>query len=395
ISPCAQGFQNQTSHRSQSRKLKKLDMKKRWYIILGIVIVGIIAWIMFSKKSETKEEDKSAFIQPQIRDIENKQLLSGRLQSSKEVNIKSELAGIIDQLYVKVGDEVRAGQAIGKIRTLPDPRASQDANRQIETSQINLERIKANYLRNKMLFEKEVISKMEYESSLQEYKIAQNDLSNARANQKITRQGFSNKSDFVSNIIYSTIDGVVLDLPAKVGSTIQNRNNFSEGTTIATVADVNEFVFRGQVSEKDLKHIEINKELDIKISALKGEKFKARISKISPKGVDVSGITRFDFEAILIVKDTELYKIRSGYTAIGELVIQNVKQAMTLEEKYIQYSGDTTFVYVKKDKASKEKKIVTVGISDGQYIEIKSGLKKEDKIFKELSKEDGEVQVSF
>ena len=370
-------------------------MKKRWYIILGIVIVGIIAWIMYSKKSETKEEDKSAFIQPQIRDIENKQLLSGRLQSSKEVNIKSELAGIIDQLYVKVGDEVRAGQAIGKIRTLPDPRASQDANRQIETSQINLERIKANYLRNKMLFEKEVISKMEYESSLQEYKIAQNDLSNARANQKITRQGFSNKSDFVSNIIYSTIDGVVLDLPAKVGSTIQNRNNFSEGTTIATVADVNEFVFRGQVSEKDLKHIEINKELDIKISALKGEKFKARISKISPKGVDVSGITRFDFEAILIVKDTELYKIRSGYTAIGELVIQNVKQAMTLEEKYIQYSGDTTFVYVKKDKASKEKKIVTVGISDGQYIEIKSGLKKEDKIFKELSKEDGEVQVSF
>lgn len=360
-------------------------MKKIWIILIGTIILGGVIAYLFSKKSDSKEtvEDKNQYAYLSNRDIANQLLLSGKLQSGKEVNIKSELAGIIDDLYTNVGDHIKKGQAIAKIRILPDPRSTQDASRQLEVAQINLERIKANYNRTKTLYEKEVIPRMEYEASLQEYKIAQTDLQNAQTNLRIVRQGFSSKSDFVSNMIYSTIDGIVLDLPIKVGASIQNRNNFSEGTTLATIADENEYVFKGQVNEKDLRHLSIHKEMDITINALGKERYKANISKIAPKGIDISGITRFDFEAKLNIRPTDLYKIRSGFSATGELTIQNGKNLLSLDEKYIQYSSDTAYVYVRKGKEGKEKKVLTLGISDGQFIEIKSGLKKEDKILKE------------
>lgn len=361
-------------------------MKKyKWYFILSIVAIGIIGTIILNK-SEKKDpaKEKDQYVKLEKKTIENKQLISGRLQSSKEVNIKSELAGIIDELYVQVGDQVRKGQAIGKIRILPDPRSSQDATRQIEIAKINLERIKANYQRNKLLYEKDVISRMEYEVSLQEYKTAQTDLNNAEQNLRIVRQGFTNKSDFVSNVIYSTIDGVVLDIPVKVGGSIQNRNNFSEGTTIATIADMNEFLFKGQISEKDLRYVSKNQKLDINISALKGETFSGFVTKIAPKGVDVSGITRFDIEAKLDIPPTELYKVRSGFTATAEFLRESSQNVYAIEEKYVQFSADTAFVYVRKGEEDRERKILDLGISDGKYVEIKKGLKSEDKILKEL-----------
>ena len=359
-------------------------MKKRYWIGFGIVLALIVGYFISSRTDEKEkaELEKNKYAAVEVKTIENKQLISGRLSSSKEVNIKSELAGIVDELFVNVGDEVKKGQAIAKIRTLPDPKSTQDAARQIQTATISLEKIKAQYNRNKLLYEKDVISKQEFEISQQEYKLAQADLDNAHSYMKIVKQGFSNKSDFVSNVIYSTIDGIVLDIPVKVGGSIQNRNTFSEGTTIATIADVNQFIFKGQVNEKDLKHISQNMPLTIKINALKNESYEAQVSKIAPKGVDVAGITRFDIEAKLQIKPTELYKIKSGFTATAEFTLEKVSNALAIEEKYIEYNLDTSFVYIKKDE-DKERKIISTGISDGQYIEVKSGLKKEDRVLKE------------
>jgi HlyD family secretion protein len=365
--------------------MKLKNLKKRYWLLIIIVILCIIGYFISSSEEDKKDNpnDKIKYAALTIKTIENKQLISGRLSSSKEVNIKSELAGIIDALYVNVGDEVKKGQAIAKIRTLPDPKSTQDASRQIEIAKINYDRIQANYSRTKSLYDKEVISKQEYEIAQQEYKSAQTELSSAQNYMKIVKQGFSNKSDFVSNVIYSTIDGIVLDVPVKIGGSIQNRNTFSEGTTIAIISDMNEFVFKGQVNEKDLKYIEMNKEIKVNINALKNENFNANISRISPKGIDVAGITRFDIEAKLNVKPVDLYKIKSGFTATGEFLISKAMNVLSLEEKYIQYSEDTAFVMIKKEKEN-ERKIITTGISDGQFIEIKSGLKKEDKVIKEL-----------
>lgn len=359
-------------------------MKKKYWIIIGILLILIIGGVLISKNNSNKsdENDKDKYVTLETKTIENKQLISGKLSSSKEVMIKSELAGIIEVLYVHVGDQVKKGQAIAKIRTMPDPKSTQDAHRQIELAKINLERIKSNYERNKNLFEKDVISKQEFEVSQQEYKTAEMELKAANNYLKIVQQGFSNSSDFVSNIIYSTIDGIVLDIPVKIGGSIQNRNTFSEGTTIAIISDVNEFIFKGQVNEKDLKYIEMGKNLKININALKNELFSAHITRIAPKGVDVNGITRFDIEAQLDIKPVDLYKIKSGFTATAEFTIEKVSNVSSLPEKYIQYNEDTAFVFVKKGD-ERERKIITMGISDGQYIEIKSGLKKDDKIFKE------------
>lgn len=371
--------------------MKLKNIKKRYWLILIIVLIAIVGYILNSKedKSSEIENEKAKYVLPEIKTIENKQLISGKLASSKEVNIKSELAGIIDVLYVQVGDEVKKGQAIAKIRTLPDPKSTQDASRQITMAKISFDRIQANFNRTKSLFDKEVISKQEYEIALQEFLTAQAELNSANNYMKIVKQGFSNNTDFVSNTIYSTIDGLVLDIPVKIGGSIQNRNTFSEGTTIATIADINDFVFKGQVNEKDLKYIEMNKQLNIKINALKNEIYNANISRIAPKGVEISGITRFDIEAKLDIKPTELYKIKSGFTATAEFLIDKMANVLSIEEKYIQYAEDTAFVFIKNEE-DKKRVILQTGISNGQYIEIKSGLKKGDKVLKEIIKEENE-----
>ncbi len=369
--------------------MKFKNIKKRYWI-LGILIIFFIGYFITSQSDDANtESEKGKYVDLVLKTIENKQLISGRLASSKEVNIKSELAGIIDELYVNVGDEVRKGQAIAKIRTLPDPKSTQDATRQIEMAKINFERIQANYLRSKSLYEKDVIAKQEYETVLQEYKSAQTELSSAQNYMKIVKQGFSNKSDFVSNTIYSTIDGIVLDIPVKIGGSIQNRNTFSEGTTIAIIADKNDFLFKGQISEKDLSQLSNGKIVTIKVNAIKGQEFKAEITKLSPKGVDVGGITRFDVEAKLLVSAVDLYKFKSGFTATAEFIIDKKENVLTLEERYIQYNEDTAFVYIKNGD-DKKRTIIQTGISDGQFIEITKGLKKDDKVIKELTKSDNE-----
>lgn len=364
-------------------------MKRTHWILLIIIGIVTVAGIYFTKKGDFDSStiDKDKYIETAQKTIENKQLISGRIHSNKEVNIKSELAGIIDELYVNVGDQVKKGQAIAKIKTLPDPKSTQDADRQLQISTINLEKIRANYNRVKLLYEKEVIPRQEFEIANQEYKSAEAEMRSAQNYLRIVKQGFSSKSDFVSNVIYSTIDGIVLEVPAKIGSTIQNRNTFNEGTNIAVIADMTEFVFKGQVTEKDLRYIDIGKELLININALKSEDFHGQISKMAPKGVDVSGITRFDIEAKLDLKPAELYKIKPGFTASAEFLIEKVSNALSLEEKYIQYAEDTAFVYVYKGK-EKKKTVVQTGISDGKYIEIKSGLKKGDRVSKETGEEE-------
>lgn len=357
-------------------------MKKKYWLLLILGIIAIVsAVIYFKNKKEDKIDDTNA-IKARVRTIEDKQLISGRLSSSKEVNIKPELAGIISELYVNIGDEVKKGQAIAKIKTLPDPKSTQDADRQVNIAHTNLERIKSNFNRNKSLYDQGIISKQEYEISNQEIHVAQEEYSSAVKYKKIVKQGFANSSDFVSNVVYSTIDGIILELPVKVGASVVNRNTFNEGTTVAIISDMNEILFKGQINEKDLINLKLDMIMKIKVNAIKDKTFEAKLNKISPKGIDVGGITRFDIEAIMMVNSVDLYKFKSGFTATAEITIDKREKVLSIEEKYIQYAQDTTYVNV-IDGDKTKRNIVKLGISDGQFVEIKSGLSAKDKISQE------------
>lgn len=355
-------------------------MKKKYWILIIIALIAITAYILYFKNKDEKKNDDKDAIKAAIRTIEDKQYISGKLSSSKEVNIKPELAGIISELYVNIGDEVKKGQAIAKIKTLPDPKNTQDADRQVNIANSNLERIKSNYNRNKTLYDQGVISRQEFELSKQEFNVAEAEQNAAVKYKKIVKQGFANASDFVSNVVYSTIDGIVLELPVKVGASVVNRNTFNEGTTVAIIADMNEILFKGQINEKDLVNLKLDMIMKIKVNAIKDKFFDAKLIKIAPKGIDVGGITRFDIEAKLLVSAVDLYKFKSGFTATAEITIDKHEKVLSLEEKYIQYSGDTTFVNVEDGEKSK-RNIVKLGISDGQFVEIKHGLTLKDKIY--------------
>ncbi|MCU0327979.1 MAG: efflux RND transporter periplasmic adaptor subunit [Chitinophagales bacterium] len=360
---------------------QKLQKLPKIYYILGFLVLLVLSGYWFFGRNAHVDENVANFTKIEKREIINRQLIAGKLSGIKEVNIKSELGGIISDIYIEVGQNINRGQPIAKIKFLPDPRTNQEANRQIQIANAQFERILAQFNRNKALFQKGIISKQEYEISLQEFEIANTDKINAQKNLKISREGFSSANDAVSNVIYSTIDGVVLDLPVKIGGSVINRNTFNEGTTIATIADMSQILFKGQVAEGDLPYLSISQKLEIEINALKATKFDAHISRISPKGVDVSGITKFDIEAILVLSSEQLNRIKSGFTASAAFELERTPNVWSLEEKYITYDEDNqAFVYIQKNnKAFKQK--VQVAVSNGIYTEIKAGLKPEDKIY--------------
>lgn len=351
-------------------------IKNKWFwIFLSIIIIFAIA--IFNNNSDEKETEEFAKISN--RTISQNLLISGKISSSQEVNIKTELGGIIEEIFVKTGDYVKSRTPIARLKILPDPRSNQDADRQIANAKSQLTRIEAAFKRNKDLFNQDVISKQEYEASLQEYQVAKNELIAANNFKKIVNQGYANASDFVSNIVYSTTNGVVLEIPVKVGGSVINRNTFNEGTTIATIANTDEFIFKGQVNENEMSRIVLGKKLDIKITALKNKKFEAQITKIAPKGIDVGGITKFDIEAKLYLVPDDLAQMRSGYSATAQITLEQVSNVLSIEEKYVQYSSDSAFVWTGSAKDSK-KKFVKLGLSDGKFIQILGGVSKKDQV---------------
>lgn len=367
--------------------MKKILSKYKWWLLFFLIVIGIILGVSTCNKSSNKEEDKNKYLTLEKKDLKNKMLISGTLSSSKEVNLKSELPGVIKQLFVSTGDQVKKGQAIAKIKFLPDPKSTQDALRQVSVTSINVNRLKDIYARNEKLFNQGIISRQEYELSEQDLNSAKAEYNAALKYKKIVEQGYSSSKDFVSNVIYSTIDGIVLEVPVKVGETITNRNQFNEGTTISTIADMNEVLFKGQVSENGLRYLNEGKEINININALRDEKYTARVSKISPKGVDVGGITRFDIEAKLNIKSVDVYKIKSGFTATADFIRAKKDNVWALEEKYIQFAEDTAYVWIQKGEEV-EKAVVNTGISDGKYVEIQSGLSQKSKILKDYKEND-------
>jgi HlyD family secretion protein len=351
-------------------------IKNKWFwIFLSIIIIVFIA--IFNNNSDENEVEEYAKISN--RTISQNLLISGKISSSQEVNIKTELGGIIEEIFVKTGDYVQSRTPIARLKILPDPRSNQDADRQIANAKSQLARIDAAYKRNKELYNQDVISKQEYEASLQEFQVAKNELIAANNFKKIVNQGYANASDFVSNIVYSTTNGVILEIPVKVGGSVINRNTFNEGTTIATIANTDEFIFKGQVNENEMSRIVLGKKLDIKITALKNKKFEAEITKIAPKGIDVGGITKFDIEAKLYLSSDDLAQMRSGYSATAQITLEQVSNVLSIEEKYVQYSSDSAFVWKGNSKDSK-KKFVKLGLSDGKFIQILNGLTTKDKV---------------
>ena len=364
-------------------KYNEDNMKKYFkFIVAALVILIFIGTFVFLYVKSMPQEVVYEELTPQKMDINRTTILTGKIESRNEVNIKPQISGIITELYKEAGDVVQAGDIIAKVKVIPDMGQLSSAQSRVRLADVNLAQAEIDFQREKKLFEKKLVSADEYEKIRQTYQQAKEEKSAAIDALQVVRDGVSsNNANESSTLVRSTISGIILDIPVKVGNSVILSNNFNDGTTIATVADMGNLIFRGNVDETEVGLLSVGMSMKISIGALENLNFNAKLEYISPKAVENNGANQFEIKAAVNVPAGN--KVRSGYSATAEITLKSAKNVIAIPESAVEFSNGKAFVYVVKnsDKEKEyEKREVTIGISDGINIEIKKGLTLNEKV---------------
>ena len=364
-------------------KYNEDNMKKYFkFIVAALVILIFIGTFVFLYVKSMPQEVVYEELTPQKMDINRTTILTGKIESRNEVNIKPQISGIITELYKEAGDVVQAGDIIAKVKVIPDMGQLSSAQSRVRLADVNLAQAEIDFQREKKLFEKKLVSADEYEKIRQTYQQAKEEKSAAIDALQVVRDGVSsNNANESSTLVRSTISGIILDIPVKVGNSVILSNNFNDGTTIATVADMGNLIFRGNVDETEVGLLSVGMSMKISIGALENLNFNAQLEYISPKAVENNGANQFEIKAAVNVPAGN--KVRSGYSATAEITLKSAKNVIAIPESAVEFSNGKAFVYVvkKSDKGKEyEKREVTIGISDGINIEIKKGLTLNEKV---------------
>ena len=351
-------------------------------IIAAIIALIFIGTFMFLwQKLQPKEIVYNEFT-PTIGDIRKTTIITGKIEPRNEVSIKPQISGIISEIYKEAGETVTAGEVIAKVNVIPEMSQLTSAQSRVRLSEINLNQVKMDYERYKRLFDKQLVSASEYEKISQQYKQALEEKAAADDALLVVSEGISrSNANASSTLIRSTISGLILDIPVKVGNSVILSNTFNDGTTIASVANMSDLIFRGNIDESEVGRIHAGMPMTITIGALQNLRFDAVLEYISPKAVQSNGANQFEIKASVSVSDT--IQMRSGYSANAEIVLAEVKDVLSVPESAIEFSGDSTFVYVIKGEGSDKTYIrthVETGLSDGVKIEIRMGLTEKDMV---------------
>lgn len=389
------------------------------FFVLATVALSVYFYRQNRKSPELFETEK-----PVVMDIVKKSVATGSIKPRREVAIKPQVSGVVDELFVEPGQTVTKGQRIARIRLVPSElninsaqssvalarlrlqEAQRELQRQrevnarkldVEEAQINYENARREEARQRQLFDEGVISEQDYNrfkvdmelrkavldnagilaaNSLRSFEtevdIRKQELAAAIDNLALLRDGASRNSQQVANIVVSTLDGMVLDVPVKEGSSVIERNNFNEGTTIAVIADMNALIFEGKVDESDVGKLREGMPLELTVGAIENLKFDAMLEFISPKGQTEEGIVKFEVRAG-IQPDKETF-LRAGYSANADIILDRRKAVLSIKERDVLFEKDTTWVEIKTGERQFEKRIVSLGLSDGIQVEVLSGL---------------------
>jgi len=355
--------------------------------IVALIFIGtfVFLWQKSQPKPVVYEE-----LTPQTQDIRKTTIITGKIEPRNEVNVKPQISGIISELLKEPGQHVQQGDVIAKVKVIPDMGSLSAAESRVRLADINLRQVETDFARTQNLHNQQLVSDEDFEKARQQLKQAQEEKAAAVDALQVVRDGVSKSNASASStLIRSTITGVILDIPVKVGNSVINSNTFNDGTTIATVANMNDLIFRGNIDETEVGQLAIGVPMKITIGALQNLSFDATLEYISPKATESNGANQFEIKAAVAIPTsgaTGGNTLRSGYSANAEIVLAAASQVLAVPESAISFEGDSTFVYVLKGKAEKpgeqqyERRAVSTGLSDGVNIEIKSGITLNDHV---------------
>jgi HlyD family secretion protein len=371
-------------------------MKRRGtIIILAVIIIGFILGIRYIYLKDKADPIVYKTEQATTETIVKKTVATGSIVPKEEVLIKPNISGIIDEIFVEAGDIIKAGDLIAKVKVVPNVSSLNSAQNnirgaqtQLETAKLGFDNATSIYNRQKGLFEKGVISANEfdnaqitYNQAQQRYRQEQVNVTAARQNYDIIKTGTTSGMGASANTeIRATVSGMVLDVPVKTGNQVIEANNFNDGTTIATIADVDKMIFEGKVDESEVGKISENLPLEITVGAIENATFDAVLDYIAPKGVAENGAIQFEIKGTL--NKIENTFIRAGLSANASIILARADSIMSIKEALVQYDPKTLapFVEVEVGTQQFERRDLELGISDGIQVEVKSGISKTDKI---------------
>ena len=346
------------------------------YILFALAGALLIGTFIFLFKKSKPEKELYQEVTADIRTIRKTTIVTGKIEPRNEVNIKPQINGIISELYKEAGQTVQANEVIAKLKVIPDMNSLSSAQSRVRLAEINLSQAKTNFEREKVLYDKSLVSAEEYDQVLQAYNQAKEEMSAANESLEVIRDGVS-KSNATgsSTLVRSTISGLILDIPVKVGNSVIQANTMNEGTTVASIANMNDLIFDGNIDETEVGSITEGMGVTITIGALQDYSFGATLEYISPKAVEVNGANQFEIKAAVHADSGKT--IRSGYSANAEIVLAQADSVLAIPESTLEFSGDSTFVY-RKNGEKYDRVPVKTGISNGVEIEITEGLDKGD-----------------
>ncbi|MDR1347544.1 MAG: efflux RND transporter periplasmic adaptor subunit [Prevotellaceae bacterium] len=353
------------------------------FIFIGI-LVFLVGWTFYFLYSKSKpKEIVYEIVAPEKRSIKKSTVITGKISPRDEILIKPQISGIVSDVYKEAGQKVSTGEVIAKVKVIPDVGSLNTAESRLRTAEIDLTQANQEYERQKKLFEKGIVTKEEYEKAETAHKTARENYETSEDALQIIKEGISARTaQYSSTLIRSTISGLVLDVPVKVGNSVIQSNTFNDGTTIAAVANMNDMIFIGNVDETEVGRIKEGMSMMLTVGALQDVKLDAILEYISPKGVESTGGAN-QFEIKAAAKMQEDVFIRAGYSANAEIILASADSVLSIPETAVEFNQDSAFVYIVKSEKPKqdfEKQPVEVGLSDGVNIEVKSGLTADDKI---------------
>jgi HlyD family secretion protein len=356
-------------------------MKKPVKIILGIVLLFLLVWVLvYFKKANSAAVEDFKVDEPFYTSINTKIIATGKLNPEEEIELKPQVSGIVDQIMVEEGDIVKKGDLIAKIRVVPNEQTLVSANSRINSARLSFDNANTLYNRNKVLFEKGVISKQDFENSELSMSQSKEQLQQAENDYQIIKRGSLSGGTGANTNIIAQIPGTILSIPVREGDQVIESNNFNAGTSIATVADMSKMIFEGQVDESEVGKLKEGINIKVVLGAINEKEFPAKLTFVAPKGLEVNGAVQFTIKADVEVEQST--NIRAGYSANAEIELESKENTFCIKEALLQFNRITEkpFVEIQKADGSFEKVDVELGISDGINVEIKEGVKEGDKI---------------
>ncbi|MDG1313944.1 MAG: efflux RND transporter periplasmic adaptor subunit [Flavobacteriaceae bacterium] len=356
-------------------------MNKTVKIILGsAVLIALIYVLKYFKDSNAKDVVEYKTESPFYTTIDTKIVATGKLNPEEEIELKPQISGIIDQIFVEEGDLVKKGDLIARIRVVPNEQAMVSAKSRINSLKLSLNNSQTVFNRNKVLFEKGVISRQDFESSELSYSQSKENYDQSKDDYKIIKQGSLSGGSSANTTIIAQIPGTILEIPVREGDQVIQSNNFNAGTTIATVADMSKMIFEGKVDESEVGKLEEGKQIIVVLGAINEKEFPAVLTFVAPKGIEQNGAVQFTIKADVDINSTT--KIRAGYSANAEIELESKDSILVIKEALLQFNRITEkpFVEFLKEDGRFQVKNVEIGISDGINVEIIEGVSEGDEI---------------